>query len=158
MKRAATGIIVVGLATIGTMVATPAAYAANDIPGPGYFGPVNNCPGTLVDGYFLKSASGVFIVSALEIWYTPSGNGTYCAMTKDYIEGRHHMEVVVRRAGWTTIAWESGNFDFYAGGIEVFGPKAGAEHSFFFGRVTYNGVNYERRVECFASGSCVIIG
>jgi len=154
-KRAAAVITAFGLATAGTVVAAPAAYATSFAPPPGYDGPVNQCPGQLPYVLWLHHRpSGLMSPATLEIWYSPSGNGTYCAFTRDNIEGAHHMAVVVRRADWTTRAYDTGVFNYYAGGIKVFGPAAGQEHVFFYGEMTEFNIVYEMSAECFGDGYC----
>jgi hypothetical protein len=68
-------------------------------------------------------------------------------MTFDNLTGSHHMEVVIRREGWTTPAYDSGTYTTFAGGMIHYGSAAAGKHVYIFGRVT-NGVNYEARLKC----------
>lgn len=139
--------VAAGLAITGSVIAVPAASATNPADAPaGYGGPVSNCPGSRVVDFDLRSASGAWRSGILEIWYSSGSGGTYCAFTRDNIDGSHHMEVVIRRGDWTTKWYDSGTYKYYAGGVEVFG--AAAKTVYLFGRVTVDGVNYEVRIRC----------
>jgi hypothetical protein len=70
-------------------------------------------------------------------------------MTYDNLSGSHHMEVVVRRSTWQTPWYDSGTYSVYAGGIQHYGSDGNCV--IFFGRVTVNGVNYERTVKLTAN-------
>ena len=154
--KAARLVVVAGLVLTGALMSTPAASATNpaDAP-PGYGGPVSSCGGTLIDGYYLATGSGSTQGSLLNIYYSTSGSGTFCAMTFDNLSGSHHMEVVVRRGDWTTNWYDSGTYNTFAGGIQVFG--AAGKCVYFFGRVT-NGVNYEVAVGLIGGTGAVCYG
>jgi len=122
--------------------AKPSSTQAASAP-PGYGGPMSTCPGTLRPVVPLASASGAKLSSTLNIWYSGSNSGTFCAKTYDNLPGSHHMEVVIRRADWQTPWYDSGMFTTYAGGVAVYG--AATKCVSVFGRVTVNGVNYEAR-------------
>jgi hypothetical protein len=154
IKNSITAIVVAaGLAITGSVMAAPAASATNPADAPaGYGGPVNNCPGTLVTDFPLRSSSGAWRGGVLEVWYSSDNGGTYCAFTRDNEDGSHHMEVVIRRGDWKTNWYDSGTFKYYVGGVKVFG--AAAKIVYLFGRVTVNGVNYEARVRCDRTAVC----
>ncbi|MEU4251582.1 hypothetical protein AB0F15_29625 [Amycolatopsis sp. NPDC026612] len=114
-------------------------------PPPGYGGPVSTCTGVLVYDAPLFSAAGGYAGSYVEVHYTSADNGTLCAKTFDNIEGRHHMEIVLRRTTWQTPWADSGTYETYAGGIQHFGT-GGNVCVTVFSRVTVNGVNYEDRI------------
>ena len=157
-NRVAAVAVATGLVIMSAVLVAPTASADHSAPPPAYGGPVSNCPGNRVVDFHLLSSSGVWLGSMLEVWYRPAPDGkggTYCAIARDNINGPHHMEVVIRRADFQTTAWDSsspGTYDFYAGGMEVFG--AAAKTVFFFARVTVNGVNYEARAQCDPTARC----
>lgn len=125
-----------------SLLQTPTASATDpsDAP-PGYGGPFSSCPGQSVK--LVKLRNGTAELGYLQIWYHGTYNGgTYCARVGDGISGAHHMEVVVRRGDWQTPWYDSGTYNEYAGNIDVYGAAGKCVH--FFGRVTLNGVNYER--------------
>jgi hypothetical protein len=123
-----------------TVTSTPTASAAAP---PGYGGPMSTCPGTLKYIYALENASGANLGGTLQVWYSSSNSGTFCAKTYDNLAGSHHMEVVIRRLDWQTNWYDSGTFTTYAGGVAVYG--AATKCISVFGRVQVNGVNYEAR-------------
>jgi hypothetical protein len=152
-NRVAVIAVVAGLAITGSVMAAPSASATDPAAAPpGYGGPVSNCPGSRVTDFYLLSSSGAWRSGVLEVWYSSGSSGTYCAFTRDNIAGSHHMEVVIRRGDWTTNWYDSGTYNYYAGGVEVFG--AAAKTVYLFGRVTVDGVNYEARVRCDPTASC----
>ncbi|MCZ4098459.1 hypothetical protein C8250_041180 [Streptomyces sp. So13.3] len=130
------------LVMIASLLQAPAASATDpaDAP-PGYGGPFNSCPGQTWKNVTLRN--GTTELGYLQIWYhgTYKG-GTYCARAGEGIPGAHHMEIVVRRGDWQTSWYDSGTYNDYAGFIDVYGAATKCVH--FFGRVTVNGVNYER--------------
>jgi hypothetical protein len=136
--------VVAGLVVVSIFASAPSASAA--APPAGYGGPVNSCGGTFVGSSYLYDNGGAgsrTLGSQLHIWYSTAGGGTYCAMTFDNLSGSHHMEVQLRRQGWTTPWQDSGTYSTFAGGIQHFGSNGNCV--FFFGRVTVNGVNYETK-------------
>jgi hypothetical protein len=51
------------------------------------------------------------------VWYSPAGSGTFCAMTFDNLAGSHHIEVILRHEDWQTPWYDSGTYSTFAGGI-----------------------------------------
>ncbi|MEU3459396.1 hypothetical protein ABZ721_05490 [Streptomyces sp. NPDC006733] len=119
----------------GASAAAPAAAP------PGYGGPFSSCAGQTWKTVTLRHGSTE--LGYLQIWYSGGyQGGTYCARAGESIAGAHHMEVVVRRGDWQTSWHDSGTYNDYAGCIDVYGAASKCVH--LFGRVTVNGVNYER--------------
>jgi hypothetical protein len=138
-------LLTTALALASTLaMAVTSTQAASAAAPPGYGGPMSTCPGTSLGTYSLYSASGATLGSNVEFWYSSANSGTLCAKTQDNLAGSHHMEVVVRRADWQTPWSDSGTYTTYAGGIAVYGMDTHCAR--VFGRVTVNGVNYERQV------------
>jgi hypothetical protein len=143
---------IVGLMIASILVFAPAASATHAADAPaGYGGPVSSCGGTLVSTWVLESSTYDEQGSFLEIFYSGAAGGTFCAMVQDYLPGSHYMSVTVRRGDWVTPWYDTGTYNDYAGGIQVFG--AAGRCVYFYGLVTVSGVKYEFRIGLTGSSS-----
>ncbi|WP_328617542.1 hypothetical protein OHS18_15645 [Amycolatopsis sp. NBC_00355] len=134
--RIATAVAVIGVAAataLGGAVTASAETHPEDAP-PGYAGPFPTCNGTFLERITLPQTAGY-----VDVWYSSAGSGTFCAKTFDNLPGRHHIEVVLQHAGWTTRWYDSDdNYDSYAGGIYV--SDANTLCAQVYGEVTVNAV------------------
>ncbi|HUQ57835.1 hypothetical protein [Lentzea sp.] len=106
----------------------------NDAP-PGYAGPFSYCKGSRFDAVQLPVGNAY-----IDVYWTSEGSGQLCAMTYDVADGRHHMEVRIRRLDWKTSWYDNGYYDRYAGAIYVGGMEGRCAH--ISGWVEFDGVKY----------------
>jgi hypothetical protein len=128
--------VAVAVATIGTIsggTGTASATDPNDAP-PGYAGPFSYCQGSRYDSVHLRDNAYI------DIYWTSAGSGQFCAMTYDVVDGRHHMEVRIRRTDWRTSWYDNGYYDKYAGAIYVGGMEGRCAH--ISGWVEFYGIKY----------------
>ncbi len=137
-RRIATAVAVIGLAAttvIGGAATASAETYPKDAP-PGYAGPFPTCKGAFLEQIDIPQTTGYIRVS-----YSSEGSGTFCAMTFDNLDGKHHIEVVLQHAGWTTQWYDSDdNYETYAGGIYV--SDANTSCAKVYGEVTVNGARH----------------
>ncbi|MEV5721680.1 hypothetical protein AB0L41_48185 [Amycolatopsis mediterranei] len=132
--RAAT---VCGIAAISMVGGAGVAAATNpgDAP-PGYAGPFSYCKGSPYDSIPLGNGHAY-----IDVWRSAEGSGTLCAMTYDVQDGRHSMEVIIRREDWQTGWYDIGDYDRYAGAIYVGGTEIHC--AYISGWVAVDGVTYD---------------
>jgi hypothetical protein len=137
MKNRIASAVAVSVIAVATMLGGAASASAtdpDDAPA-GYAGPFSSCSGDLVYHIPLSGTSGY-----INVWYSPAGSGTFCAMTFDNLAGSHHIEVILRHEDWQTPWYDSGTYSTFAGGIYVSGMNTRC--AYVWGRVVVNGVDY----------------
>ncbi|MFF1278015.1 hypothetical protein ACFVZC_32220 [Streptomyces marokkonensis] len=122
----------VGIITGGAGVASATDPA--DAP-PGYAGPFSYCQGSRYDAVHLGDGHAY-----IDVYWTSAGSGQLCAMTYDVAEGRHNMEVRIRRTDWQTSWYDNGFYDRYAGAIYVGGMEGRC--AYISGWVEHDGRRY----------------
>jgi hypothetical protein len=137
-RRIVSAVAVYGIVAGAVLGGAGAASATDpaDAP-PGYAGPFSYCRGNEHDSIPLGDPDGAAYIA---VWRSTEGSGTFCAMTFDRREGRHHMEVRVRRDGWQTSWYDNGYYDRYAGSIYVSGAEIYC--AYISGWVELNGIKY----------------
>lgn len=79
---------------------------------------VDSCRGTKIREWQLRNSFGDK-AGILRLYYSSSYGGTNCVILYDNAPGSHVMSVGLRRSDLSYYGVDSGNYQYYAGGVEI---------------------------------------